>query len=161
MGRGRPRKPNALKILEGNPGKRQLNEDAPSPVGGAEMPVYVKGYAVEIWNQVIGSMPPNLYSAVDSVGLASFCVAVSQYRRATEQLEIEGLTIEDAEGNMKAHPALTAQTKALNVIAQIGSRLGLDPTSRSAMRMPRDPKAPSKFDGLMSGANSPETRALA
>jgi phage terminase small subunit len=30
-GRGRPPKPTALKVLEGNPGKRPLNQNEPKP----------------------------------------------------------------------------------------------------------------------------------
>ena len=151
MPRGRKKKPDELKRLEGNPGKRPLNGNAPVPTGRAVMPSYVVGYAEEVWNQIIESMPPNLYTAVDTVTLAAFCVAAGQYRQATEQLAREGLTSNTVKGDQKPHPALTAQTRALATIATLGARLGLDPSSRVSLTMPKDSKPKSKFTGLIGG----------
>ena len=151
MPRGRKKKPDEIKRLEGNPGKRPLNENAPMPTGHAAKPPYVIGYAEEVWNQIIESMPPNLYTAVDTVVLAAFCVAAGQYREATETLADEGLTIITSKGEEKPHPALTAQTKSITAITTLGARLGLDPSSRASLTMPHAPKAESKFDGLLAG----------
>ena len=147
--RGRPKKPDLLKKLEGNPGKRALNGNAPNPSGRPKKPPFVKGYATKIWKQIIESMPPALYTAVDSVVLGAFCVSAGQYRTATEQLAKEGLTITSAvSGDVKPHPALQAQTKALNAITTLGARLGLDPSSRASIVMPKARSLDSKFEGL-------------
>jgi len=150
VGRGRKKKPDELKRIEGNPGKRPLNGNAPVPTGRPEKPPYVTGHAAGVWNQIISSMPPNLYTAVDSVILSAFCVAAGQYRTATEQLDREGLTLKSKNsGDEKPHPALQAQTKALNAISILGARLGLDPSSRSSIIMPSGIKLESKFEGLI------------
>ena len=151
--RGRKKKPDVIKQLEGNPGKRPLNGDAPVPTGHPEKPAYVTGYAEEVWNQIIEAMPPNLYTAVDSVVLAAFSVAAGQYRTATETLAIDGLTSFTSNGEEKPHPALQAQTKALTTISTLGGRLGLDPSSRASIVMPKAPKNVSKFTGLIGGAS--------
>jgi len=151
MPRGRKKKPDEIKRLEGNPGKRPLNGNAPMPTGSVTKPPYVTGYAEEIWDQIVESMPPNLYTAVDGIALASFCVAAGQHRIATETLAREGLTIITEKGEEKAHPALNAQTKALNAITTLGARLGLDPSSRASMIMPKASKDVSKFAGLLGG----------
>lgn len=39
---GRPPKPTALKLLQGNPGRRKLNDREPKPQMGAEPPDYIK-----------------------------------------------------------------------------------------------------------------------
>jgi len=149
MGRGRPRKPDALKKLEGNPGKGPLNENMPTPAGTPIRPNHVVGYAAEVWDQIINSMPQELYSATDSIALATFCIAADQFRISTEELNRDGLTIEAGDGSIKAHPASVVQSRAINMIAVLGPRLGLDPVSRCSIRMPMKKKEVSKFEGLM------------
>ena len=150
MGRGRKKKPDEIKRLEGNPGKRPLNGNAPNPTGRAAKPSYVTEYAAEVWNQIVDSMPLNLYTTVDSVVLAAFCVAARQYKTSTETLDLDGLTVVSAvSGDEKPHPALQAQSKALNTIATLGVRLGLDPSSRASIVMPNAIKLESKFEGLL------------
>jgi len=149
MPKGRPKKPDAIKRLEGNPGKRPLNGNAPVPTGRVAKPPYVTGYAGEVWDEIVGSMPPNLYTTVDAVVLAAFCVAAGQHRQATETLARDGLMVFSSNGDEKPHPALTAQTRALTTIAVLGARLGLDPSSRASLVMPRAVKLASKFEGLI------------
>ena len=112
-------------------------------------PAYVTGYAAEIWEQVTTSMPVEVYSQTDSMLLGTFCVAADQFRAATEELQRDGLTIVDDKGNLKAHPAGLMQSRAIQTIALLGARLGLDPVSRASMRMPKAKKEASKFEGLM------------
>ena len=150
MARGRKKKPDVIKVLEGNAGGRPLNGDAPVPIGFSEMPPYLQGYAVDVWNTVITSMPDALYTACDSFVLAAFCVAVSQHRDATELLNLQGLTLVGENGDMKAHPALNAQSKAINAMTTLGARLGLDPSTRASLVMPPKRKPDSKFEGLIS-----------
>jgi len=149
MARGRRKKPDILKKLEGNAGKRALNGDAPIPEGSLKMPIYVIGYAAEVWTQVVDSMPNELYASCDTAMLAAFCVAVGQFREATEMVAEKGLTIVTSDGEIKAHPVLSAQNKAILIISTLGSKLGLDPASRSSLKMPPAIKASSKFAGLM------------
>jgi len=159
MPTGRKKKPDEIKRLEGNPGKRPLNGSAPMPTGCAAKPPYVTGHAAAVWDQITSSMPPNLYTAVDSVVLAAFCVASGQYRTATETLAAEGLTVVSAvSGDEKPHPALQAQTKALTAISLLGARLGLDPSSRASIVMPRAAKLANKFEGLL-GVKSESKKA--
>lgn len=149
MARGRPKKPDAIKALEGNPGKRPLNGDAPLPVGFATKPDYVTGYAAEIWDTIVNSMPRELYGSCDLVILASFCVAAEQFKDATEQIKAEGLTVQTENGELKPHPALSAQSKANTTIALLSARLGLDPSSRASIKVPATQKPDSKFKGLL------------
>ena len=149
MPRGRPKKPDVIKKLEGNPGRRPLNSDAPMPAGAPAMPPYLKDYAVEIWDQVITSMPKALYAMCDSAVLGAFCVAVSQHKDATEILESEGLTTTTARGDLRAHPAVAVQNKAVAIMATLGSKLGLDPAARASLKIPSVANTSSKFDGLI------------
>lgn len=158
MPKGRPKKPDGLKLLEGNPGKRPLNGAAPIPEGTIQRPPYVTGYAAEVWNQIVNSMPPALYTSADSIVLASFCVATAQWRQATEEISKDGVTVVTTQGDLKPHPALQAQSKALTTMALLGGKLGLDPSSRASLKMPPQRKPESKFNGLVN-TNSAENGA--
>jgi len=152
MGRGRPKTPDAIKQLTGDPGKRGLNGDAPMPLGEVKMPSYVQGYAADVWVQVVESMPKALYTSCDSVLLAAFCVAAGQFAAATEEINKDGITVHAGQFmELKPHPALSAQSKALTTLGMIGARLGLEPCSRASLKMPSVLKPDSKFDGLMGG----------
>lgn len=48
---GRPPKPTALKILQGNPGKRPLPKREPVSPLGAECPASCQGRARELWKE--------------------------------------------------------------------------------------------------------------
>lgn len=149
MPRGRPKKLDSVKRLEGNPGGRPLNENAPIPGGHPLRPAYVVGYAAEVWDQIVGSMPADVYSTTDSIVLATFCIAADQFRTATEELKRDGFTVEARDGAVRAHPAALTQSRAIQTIAMLGARLGLDPVSRASMRMPKSKKESSKFEGLV------------
>jgi hypothetical protein len=43
--RGRRPKPTAIRVLEGNPGKRAINRREPIPTGSPEPPAFLKGAA--------------------------------------------------------------------------------------------------------------------
>lgn len=43
---GRPAKPTALKLLQGNPGKRKLKKDGPAPAPLAETPDARSGWGM-------------------------------------------------------------------------------------------------------------------
>jgi P27 family predicted phage terminase small subunit len=147
---GRPRKPTALKALEGNPGRRDLNAAQPVCDGAPERPNHVQGYATTVWNRVIESMPDRMYSAVETELLASYCVACAEFRRAVQFVEKEGAVLTNVQGNAYVNPWMTVQNKQAELIAKHGGLLGLDPSSRSKLQAP-EPKSSNKFSGLIAG----------
>lgn len=48
---GRPRKPTALRILQGNPGRRPLPEGEPISPAGAVCPAWLSPAAKELWRE--------------------------------------------------------------------------------------------------------------
>lgn len=150
MPKGRKKKPDAIKKLEGNPGKRDLNDAAPIPDGRAVKPDYLNEEASDIWDQIVGSMPPELYKACDSSILGAFCVAVSQYRESTLLIEKEGMIVTSKNGSKITHPAQVVQYKAITAMVSLGARLGLEPSARASLKMPIAQKKTSKFEGLVS-----------
>lgn len=162
--RGPKPKPTALKILEGNPGRRELNDLEPA----CDLPP-VKPHTVgadEIasaeWDRIIAAMPPQVYTALDTGMLANYALAWSMLVRAQMSLDSDGLLINIFDRNpetneqycvgVKINPAARVWKAASATLIQCADRLGLSPGVRSRLQLPtRDEKPKSKFAGLMNG----------
>jgi len=139
MANPRP-KPTALKILEGNPGKRPLNKREPKPeLALIPCPEYLKKdkIAYAEWNRIV----PELYklgllTTVDRAALELYCSQYSVYRRAMETLNVEGLISKNARKGDKANPAALIAREAAKVIRSIAIEFGLTPSSRCKIQVP-------------------------
>jgi hypothetical protein len=90
--RGRRPKPTALKELEGNPGKRPLNQREPKPDGdlyGA--PEWMTDSQREGWAYAITHAPYGLLKQLDRSMLAIWVVAEDLHREAAEKIAQYGL----------------------------------------------------------------------
>lgn len=142
--RGPQPKPQALKELEGNPGKKALNRSAPQALGEVVCPDTVKGYGRTVWRRIVDSMPEEIYGAADIELLAAYCLAVERFHEANAEIDRNRYGGED--GRPSKWFQVMAQQATL--IAQLGGRLGLDPASRSSINVP-DKRPTSKFAGLI------------
>ena len=150
MGRRGPQpKPQPIKELEGNPGKRALNKSAPEPSGAPSCPEHLGDYGREVWMRIERSMPPGLYAQCDTELLAAYCAAADLHRKAVEQIKTEGEVAIGQSGAPYQNPWVSIQNKQAALLASLGSRLGLDPAARSSIQMPEQ-KPKSKFAGLVS-----------
>jgi phage terminase small subunit len=140
----RPKKPEVLKALEGDRGKgrRPGSQNPPRVAGYAECPEHVTGYAAEVWARVARSMPKELYGECDSDLLAAYC-------RAADGVRVASLGLADAVEVEDVNKWMTIFGKAVTSLVGTGAKLGLDPSSRSAMVMPSGQKEESKFSGLV------------
>ena len=146
--RGPQKKPNQLKRLAGNPGRRPLNDAAPEPTGRPVKPAYVKGYAATVWKKITTSMPEGLYTACDASLLATYCVAAALHKEATEMIEVESGVGINPRGTPYKNPWVSILNRQTQLMATVGSRLGLDPATRSSLKAP-DLKKSSKFADLI------------
>jgi P27 family predicted phage terminase small subunit len=148
MGKRGP-KPTPTKEKErlGNPGKRPLNKNEPQPTGQPEAPDYLDEYAQQIWHRVIVAMAEGVYTACDTELLGAYCSACSLHRQAAQQIKENGLNIEN-----KVNPWVQEQRRQAQLIATLGTRLGLDPAARSSINIPEQ-KPKGKFGeyGVVNG----------
>ncbi len=153
MGKPGPKqKPKVLDDLDGNPSNR-AKADPVKALGEPVPPSWLGEYGLEIWAQVVSSMPPNFYASADALILASYCQACSMVKNGAEQVESEGITITNKQGNKVRHPAVAIMSDGMSKIVTIGNNLGLDPSARQSMGVsvganPADKKPTSKFSGL-------------
>ena len=77
--RGPAPKPTAIKRLEGNPGKRKLNETEPKPTMGVpECPDYLDDVAKKEWGRLTTILTAmKVLTEADYIALANLCQAYS------------------------------------------------------------------------------------
>ena len=84
---GRRPKPTALKKLEGNPGKRKLNEREPKFEGRATCPKDLDPLAKKEWRRVCRQLEEkNLLTTVDRNSLAAYCICWFHAQKAEEDV---------------------------------------------------------------------------
>ena len=116
------RKPTALKIVTGNPGKRPLPENEPDPQGEVKKPAFVKGKAGRLWKLRAPELERlGVLRSVDVEMFGAWCCLMAEF--------------EESPRNFNA--ARFAQLRAL------ASSFGLEPSSRSRISVPK----PKKTDG--------------
>ena len=154
-------KPTRLKVLEGNPGQRRLNNKEPEPERGVPpMPKHLEkmSYAVEMWkyySEILDRIGVITEAEMDT--LEKYCMLSAQIKDYFEDIADRGnvITIEELDGDgnkftksMKANPSVSQMLKAMSEQRQLGTLLGFNPSARAKLTA-RPGKKKNKFDGLV------------
>lgn len=133
--RGPAPKPTKLKILNGNPGKRPLNEHQPQPSAGEpQCPDWMPAEAKRKWRELVPELLRiGMLTVVDRETLAAYCLACSELKQATERLQKDGRYQTTKNGYLTDHPAVAQQRSAMEVIKRFSVLFGLDPSSRQGI----------------------------
>lgn len=154
MARGRPPKPTALKLVQGNPGKRKLNTKAPSPdalVVVPEPPEWFGPIAVAAWQQVAPWLiEAKILTVTDLHNLEAFCMAYQRWREAQADITKHGIIVMGAKQEIK-NPACTVANETMRQMATFGSALGLDPAARARLKPGGAEKPNNPFTALRGG----------
>lgn len=145
--RGRKPKPTNLKLLEGNPGKRPLNQNEPKPAPIApKCPSFLSKSAKAEWRRIAPQLERlGLLTGVDMANLAGYCRAWSELVDAESFLQKHGQTYQipkrDEEGQVvglyvQQWPQVTIARKAQEEIRAYSSLFGLSPSDRGRMTVP-------------------------
>ena len=111
--RGRKPKPTAVKVLEGNPGKRQLNELEPKPEKKApKCPVWLDKEAKKEWRRISKQLEDlGILTEVDMAAFAGYCEAYSRWKEAEEFISKHGTIVKTPSGYWQQVPQVSiAQT---------------------------------------------------
>jgi P27 family predicted phage terminase small subunit len=143
---GPPPKPTALKILEGNPGRRPLNMREPKPARKAPpMPPWLNDVAKKQWRKMVPILlRMGVLTEADGASLACWCSAYSILMDAHEKLRTAGILYVH-NGYIQASPLLQIIKTQTDVMNRIGAEFGLSPASR--VRIEVDGPAPKKAPG--------------
>ena len=161
----RKRTPIALKVLEGNPGKRRIGiEPKPPDDGIPAPPCHLDTYALEEWRRVAEILyNMGVLTTVDQQTFAAYCAAYSRWRTAEEQIQrrvakakgdpLMGLIDETTNGNIIQNVLVGIANQASIAMVKYASEFGL--TSAARARLAIDPgKKEGKFKGLIGNAGN-------
>ena len=131
--RGRKPKPTETRRREGNPGRRPLNEAAPTyPEGAGEPPEHFAEEARAEWVRVSTLMAAGaILTQGDRAVLALYCSVWSKWLRADRMVARSGEVLKAADGGLYQNPYLAVANRALEQLARLAAQLGLDPTART------------------------------
>ena len=131
--RGRKPKPTAMKVFEGNPGKRPLNDKEPKPPKGMPLcPAWLEGEAKKEWRRLSRIMSQmGILSLVDKAAFATYCQAYARYKEAEEYISKHGSTFTTPSGYIQQVPQVSIAQTYSKIMIKIASEFGLTPASRS------------------------------
>lgn len=132
-GSGPKPKPTAIKLLEGNPGKRKLNENEPKPETGIPTcPDWLTKDAKNEWKRLAKTLHQmGVLSTTDRAAFAAYCESWARWKEAEEHITNEGTVIVNGKGDQVLSPWVGKSEKAQRLMLQSAAELGLTPSSRS------------------------------
>ena len=151
---GRPPKPTAIRVLEGNRSKTPLNEREPRPrTTRVHCPTWLDVEAKREWRRVIPELKRlGLMTIVDVAALAGYCQAYSRWQQAERVLTEKGLTmeIETKGGGMyeQQRPEVSIAQKYYALMMSTAAKFGFEPSSRSRLSVPGQRE--DELDALLS-----------
>ena len=133
--RGRVPKPSALKILEGNPGKRPLNNREPKPARKAPpCPKWLEPEAKKEWRRLASKLEQlGILTEADMSVFASYCQAYARWKAAEEIISSHGFVSKTPSGYLQTIPHVSVAKEYARIMNRCAEQLGLTPASRSRL----------------------------
>jgi P27 family predicted phage terminase small subunit len=133
--RGRKPKPTALKLIEGNPGKRPINGHEPKPSAARPTcPSHLSPTAKAEWKRLAGGLHRiGLLTQADRTALAAYCQAYGKWVEAEKRLADTPTLLKMPSGYIQLSPWVTISNKQMELMVKYMVELGLTPSSRSRM----------------------------
>lgn len=127
--------------------RKEAEEALRPPADDVRPPEWLSEAAKQEFLRVVQLMEQTgLLTNADVDELAVYADAVAKYAQATQELERDGLTIAGAQGGRIQHPAVLVATKYAQIIAKLAPRLGLDPSGRASLAIPKREKKADPFE---------------
>ena len=134
--RGRKPKPTAIKVLEGNPGKRQLNTNEPrlSQKKPPACPNWLEDEAKAEWKRLAKNLfELGLLTDLDVAAFASYCQAYARWKEAEEFITQHGSIVKTKTGYWQQIPQVSIAHSNQKIMMQAAAEFGLTPSARSRM----------------------------
>jgi P27 family predicted phage terminase small subunit len=146
--RGRKPIPTAIKVLEGNPGKRELNTKEPKPERKApKCPAWLDTEAKKEWRRVAKQLEMlGVLTEVDMAAFAGYCQAYARWKEAEEFITKHGTIVKTPSGYWQQVPQVSISQTYLKIMSRFCEQFGLTPSSRS--RIVADNGSANEGDGM-------------
>jgi len=131
--RGFPPKPTAIKILEGNRGRRPLNKREPQPGDFTSRPAkHLDETARREWSRLVPILRRmKVLTEADYIALGNLCQAYSTMIQAQIELNKIGLLYKTNSGYIQQSPLLSIVQASMDTCTKLLREFGLTPSSRS------------------------------
>lgn len=159
---GRPAKPDSLKELQGNPGKRRrARVDVPEP-GTVAASRNLKQRERTVWDQVVPELVRlKFVRPTDVPAIERYCHHLVRWWQLTADVRREGETYvtESAHGTMqRLNPKFIARERIESRLEALEDRFGLNARSRQQILQAMASAAPQlPFDAPAAGEQEPAT----
>lgn len=152
MPAGRPPKPTALKKLQGNPGKRALNENEPTPERVIPaMPRGLPPKAKRFWKDHADKLDQlGLLTEVDGAAFSLMAIHYAVAWSAMERVYAEGLTYLDINGVERKSPLLQVWRENSAAYLRYAQQFGLTPSARGRLSIP-EPPSEDDYEAFLNG----------
>lgn len=148
--KGRKPKPTALKLLQGNAGKRRIDtrEEITVPGGPPTAPDYLSAGARAEWVRMMSHLSSinGLLTPIDAAAVGIYCSYYDQWQQAEAEIPIRREQLEKITGSEDTadygrtlnflNMALGERNKARKEVRAYLSELGLTPSARARLRLP-------------------------
>ena len=151
MKRGTKPKPTVLKVLEGNPGKRPLpkNEPTPAPLM-PDCPDWLDAEAKKFWHKYGPKLHAlGLLTEVDGPAFDVVCQRYSLWVKCEKRLKKKGLISKSQSGYEQQRPEVSIAKQALADVRVFLAEFGMTPSSRRRMSVPEQSE-PDEMERLLS-----------
>ena len=130
---GRKPKPTAIKILEGNPGKRKLNPNEPKPKGKApRCPIWLEEEARQEWRRLAKTLETmGVLTEADAAVFAAYCQAYGRWKQAEAKIADGNLVFLTPSGYPQQNPYLSIAQQNMRLMHRFATDFGLTPAARS------------------------------
>lgn len=147
----RPKKPTAIKKIEGNRSKREIKPDVVSP-DDLIKPAHLTPLAQLCWDEIVRHQVRGVYKATDAIVIGALAEEMATHRFVTAFMyhaasktgspSNAGLVSTGSTGQETISVYRKLQNETFNNILKGAARLGLDPVSRPNLANPMlDPAA--------------------
>lgn len=139
---GRTPKPTALKLIEGNRGKRAMNKQEPDPTYLQDLspPSWLDDSASQVWSEVAPKLrAARVLTEIDVQLLAMGCISIAQYRRAVGRTGndlVKAKLVENDDGEIEetseqVNPWFIVQSMSFKQAMAVFREFGMSPAART------------------------------
>lgn len=144
---GRKRKPTHLKLVTGNPGKRELKPDAIQPPPRTRVlapPAFLSREAKAEWKRLSPMLTKiGILSDLDRAAFGAYCQAYARWKVAEDALQdlarkddsgMGALVINTKAGNAIQNPLVGIANKAMADMVKYAAEFGFTPSARARVQ---------------------------
>lgn len=149
MTRGGKPKPTYLRMLEGNAGKRALNDHEPKPtIPLTDPPDSLSDRQKEIWRRALEQAPAELLKSVDESVFKVWVVACDFHDQANTMVNKAGVFMKTKAGTPIQNPWMAVVNRQSLIMMRAAAEMGFTPSARSRVKVESPQGASSKFSQL-------------